>query len=239
MMLRDAIPGMSKVLADEIPDGYVILVTGSAGTFKTAFTFTAMNGILAKSGDRTGVYVTLEETREDHLRNMKSFDIKPHECLRIFDVAAFRSHLKIAGGFTIPNDDFMDMIMKAMRIGHIQEDDSDQNDMPVCYTLDSLNALLSLAHVEPAHRREFVHELFYRLKEKRITSFIIWEQDGNDTEQFFLADGVVEFGIDVPEKGVPKRYMRIKKMKGVRHQLRKFAVDVGNDGIEILTESIS
>ena len=238
-MLKESVPGLEKVISGDIKEGYTILITGSPGTLKTAFAFTVMNGILKKAPNRSGVYVTLEESWNDHLWNMKSFGIVPRPNLNVFDIAKFRSHLKNLNGYSIECKDVIEIIHKSFLTDeNAKIDEKKGGEVPLCYTLDSLNALISLCDFNASEKRKFIQELFFTFKENGIISFIIWQQDDENCDEYFLADSVLQLGIDRTKPRNPKRYILIKKMKGVKHKLEEFAIDVTENGLEIISQTI-
>ena len=239
MTLNSAIEGLDKVIRSETRKGSVILITGEPGTLKTVLTFSLMNGMLKDEKDKVGVYVTLEETREDHLWNMKSFGIAPVDNLKIYDIGKFKSNMKLHDRYSIISKDFMEMTMRAVYMGEkIPEGDDKQLEKPLCYALDSLNALLTLSKVDIAQRREFIQELFFYLKEQKVTCFIIWEDNEDYKDPFFLADGVIELGFIPKQNGEPDRYLKIRKLKGVKHYLGRFIIEIGKNGIEIISKKV-
>src|SRR5438128_1845576 len=70
MAFRSAIDGLDKVIRSEIVPPKVILVTGPPGSMKTSFCYTLMSRYLKDTGE-FGLYTTLEETVQSHLRNME------------------------------------------------------------------------------------------------------------------------------------------------------------------------
>src|SRR5207244_3314255 len=71
MAFRSAIEGLDKVIRSDILPPKVILVTGPPGSMKTSFCYTLMSRYLKDTGE-FGLYTTLEETVQSHLRNMES-----------------------------------------------------------------------------------------------------------------------------------------------------------------------
>ncbi|MFW9881149.1 MAG: RAD55 family ATPase, partial [Candidatus Thorarchaeota archaeon] len=105
-MFKETIPGLDKVLVSDIPKGAVIIVTGTAGSLKSAFVYNMLSQYLKRSKDEKGIYVTLEESKQSHMRNMKSLGINIEKNLKVSDLASFRAHI----GFE--QMDYLDLIMK-------------------------------------------------------------------------------------------------------------------------------
>jgi KaiC/GvpD/RAD55 family RecA-like ATPase len=228
-MLTDAIKGLDKIMHGDIKEGYVILVTGGPGTMKTAFTFTAMNGMLQNNKERTGIYMTLEQDFDEHRWNMKSFGIEPHPNLTVVDLVKAESMIKESIGHEIDSNEYMEFLLKAL---HTENNDK----KPLCFALDSLNALLEFSNIDPVKKRKFVNHLFNILKRKKVVSFIIWETIENLSNEHFLVDGIIELGIDRKQRSEPTWYIAVRKMRGVRHELDEFDIISEKGGLEIVTQ---
>lgn len=89
MMLRTCVEGLDRVLETDPPPGSVLLVTGGEGTLKSSLVLAMMSRYLEFSGGH-GLYTSLEQARESHVRNMESIGIRCHEHLHIFDYRDMR-----------------------------------------------------------------------------------------------------------------------------------------------------
>jgi len=88
-MIMNTINGLDKLLFVEIPEGSVILVTGAEGTLKSGLVFSMISNHVAANNEHC-LYVTLEQSKESHLRNMLSLGIKKDPSLHIFDYQDMR-----------------------------------------------------------------------------------------------------------------------------------------------------
>lgn len=245
-MFKDAISGLNKIFEDDIPRGGIIIVTGTAGSLKSAFVYNLISEYLKIQKGKYGVYVTLEETKKSHLKNMKSIGIDLEPRLKVSDIASFREHI----GFE--QMDYLDIILqrisepfganKSTPSGNTTSSDdaenanNQKNKKLTCFALDSLNALYSLMNVDKTKMRNKLLEFFATLRNKNLTSFIILEmsKDTKYSEEFFLADGIIEFGITPsPEKSL-KRYIQVRKMRATRHSLDPFVIEVGKNGLHVV-----
>jgi KaiC/GvpD/RAD55 family RecA-like ATPase len=155
-MFKDAISGLDKIFEDDMPRGGIIIVTGTAGSLKSAFVYNLLSEYLKHYKNRLGVYVTLEETKKSHLRNMKSIGIELEPRLKVSDIASFREHI----GFE--QMDYLDLILKRVSdplnkgegtpqsVGNPGNNNNNNNEGKnpkerklACFALDSLNALYS------------------------------------------------------------------------------------------------
>jgi KaiC/GvpD/RAD55 family RecA-like ATPase len=216
LMLKNTINGLDKILFDEIPKGSVILVTGAEGTLKSGLVFSMMTNYIA-ANDEHGLYVTLEQNVESHLRNMNSLGIKEEGGLHIFD---YRDIIKTT-------EEVIDSY-------------KEKYDNLTLFALDSLNALYSIS--ENGNMRNKIYNFFSHLRDEDLTSFLIMESAqsriSGQFSQFhqiehFLADGTIELGM-IEGKGGVKRYIQILKMRATKHAMEKHQLTVNDNGINIL-----
>lgn len=221
-MFKDAISGLDKMLEGDIPAGSVILVTGAEGTLKSGLVFNMLSNYLSKS-DENGLYVTLEQTKESHLRNMLSLGLEKSDALHIFDYRDMRREWK-------------DREPNLMEITEEIIDFYKEKDDISVFALDSLSVFYSFLEVDS---RVSMYHFFSKLREDDLTSFMIMEDrrpfnpDNSGLMECFLADGVIELGIIENPEDV-KRYIRIRKMRAAKHSMQKHQLLVGKSGLYIL-----
>ncbi len=226
-MIRNAVNGLEKLLAVEIPRCSLILVTGAQGTLKSGIVFSMISNHLA-ANDEHGLYVTLEQSKESHFQNMSSLGIKKRDELHVFDYRDMRREWV---------DRELDMIKMTNEVINFYKDK--YGNLTV-FALDSLNALYSIS--EEVHLRKEMYHFFSNLREKELTSFLILETSPFEVpglfheyyrSEYFLADGTIELGI-IEGKGVVKRYIQILKMRATRHAMEKHQITIDESGINIL-----
>lgn len=231
-MFKNCIKGLNELFNEnsDIPEGSVILVTGVEGSLKSGFVFNTMSNYLADNSEH-GLYVTLEETEESHLKNMGSFGIKKLERLHIFDYKDIRHEWENEEPDIVKvTEEMIDFYKK--KYGNL-----------TVFALDSLNALYSItSHV---NLRKNMYRFFTMLRDKELTSFLIMETcsrekcvivctaDNIELPEFFLADGIIELGITEVKENV-KRYIQMRKMRGVNHSIDRHQITVEKDGLHIL-----
>ncbi|MDI6855275.1 MAG: ATPase domain-containing protein [Candidatus Thermoplasmatota archaeon] len=223
-MLRDAVKGLDRLFEKDIPEGFIILITGTPGTLKSGFVHQVLSNHLARA-KKFGVYATLEEPKESHLRNMRSLGIKKVEGLEIFDYSDIRKEWKA-------EEETLDMVkITEDIIGFYKEKKGEDF---TCFALDSLNALYSL--VKSTNLRSDSYHFFTALRESGLTSFITLElpkEPGEYAPEYFLVDGVIEVGVIETREDVT-RYVQIKKMRAVKHSMKKHQLVVEEDGLAVL-----
>ncbi|MDI6917926.1 MAG: ATPase domain-containing protein [Thermoplasmatales archaeon] len=222
-MLKDTVNGLDKVFEKDIPPGFVILIKGAPGTLKSGFMHNVLSNYLTKKKNEFGVYATIEETKESHLRNMRSLGIKMPDNLGLFDYSDVRSEWKKEEG-----EGKLDIVKITEDIIKFYKDE--KKEKFTVFALDSFNALSSLDNVT---RRNSYH-FFTLLRNSGLTSFIALETNGQGfVPEFFLADGVVEVGIVETHEDVI-RYIQVLKMRAVRHSMKKHQIVVESDGLLVL-----
>jgi KaiC/GvpD/RAD55 family RecA-like ATPase len=265
-MFRDAIPGMDKVFQTEPPEGSVILIVGNAGTLKSAFTYNLISNDMAhKPNDLTQcIFVTLEETRESLLRNIKNMGIPSSERIQVSDVASFLRAMESWTSHVSDDKDYIGLILeKASRPFKIYppydlnpliypydnkpkdkvgaKDDTDTPIMrPRTFVLDSLNAFNSIVYNNSRNIRREMASLMNKLRERAVTSFIVMEVGdlAQHKPEHFLVDGIIELGMVETERHRFKRYMKVRKMRSTRHSIEPFLLEVTGEGIKVVEELI-
>ena len=165
-MLRDSIPGLEKVFRTDIEAPKVVLVTGPPGSMKTSFCYSVVSNYLERSGE-FGLYVTLEETAESHMRNMRSLNIPINDKMEISDFTDLRELDEIVE-VDAPTD-YMDFIIQM--ISYHKKKHGDQFTV---FALDSLGALYSLMEDVKGIRKKMFY-FFKTLRDYNLTCFIVME----------------------------------------------------------------
>jgi KaiC/GvpD/RAD55 family RecA-like ATPase len=225
-MLRDSLKGMDRILKTEIPRNFLIMVTGMVGTLKSGFVHNVMSNYLNKNKEEFGVYATLEEPKESHLRNVASLGIKRPDRLQIFDYQDLRKEWK---------EEEPELDMARIAEDTIKFYKEELGERFSIFALDSLNALMALAKMENP-RRETYH-FFRTLREMGLTAFFIQETTPELGRGFspesYMVDGLIQLGVvETPEDVI--RYIQVKKMRATEHSMRKYQLRVTREGLEIL-----
>ena len=219
--------GLGEVFKADIPRGFIILVTGGVGALKSGFVHNVLSNYLIGREGEFGVYATLEEPKESHLRNMASLGIKKPDRLQIFDYQDIRKEWR---------EEEPELNMVSITEDIIKFYKEEQGEKFTVFALDSLNALQALAKVENL-RRESYH-FFSLLRDSGLTSFIVQEiptpiERHESIPESYMADGVIEVGtLETPE--AVTRYLQVRKMRAVEHSMRKHQLVVTKDGLEVL-----
>lgn len=228
-MFRNSIQGLEKIFRTDIDAPKVVLVTGPPGSLKTSFTYSLISAYLEKT-DECGLYVTLEETADSHLKNMRSLGIEIAPKLEISDFTDLRDLDEVIES-EAPTDylHFVEQVISYYRKKHQEKF--------TIFALDSLGALYSLMDETKGMRKKMFY-FFKTLRDLNLISFIIMEKTQGESVEFvgnelFLADGIIELGID-RTRGKLARYVRVEKMRACEHSMEKHTIEIGTNGLMVL-----
>lgn len=229
-MFRDGIEGLDNVIDTEIPAGSILMIAGLPGSLKSGITYNLLSNHLKNHPDEFGMYVTLEETTESHLKNMQSLGIDIPENLLISDYSDIRERFENKA--SLPN-------LIQMINGVIEYFKNEKGEKFTVFALDSLNALYSL--IEYTDLRVKMFHFFKALRDKELTAILIMEipsitaniRSSYSFGEAFLVDGLIRTGEIETQQDV-MLFMQIKKMRATRHSRKKHLIEIGERGISIL-----
>jgi len=228
-MLRDSIKGLDKVFKTDIDPPKVILVTGPPGSMKTSFCYTFMSSYLKQSG-KFGLYTTLEESIDSHLRNLKSLHVEVPDNMQISDFTDLREIDEVLEPAEATN--YLEFLQKM--IEHFKRIHGDDFNI---FALDSLGALYSLMG-EVKDMRKKMFYFFKMLRDSNLVSLVVMERSIGGESQLlgnegFLVDGIIDLGLD-RTRGKLVRYLRVEKMRACEHSMEKHAIVLGKGGMSVL-----
>lgn len=237
--MSEYIHGLEKIMSNELPKGHVILIVGEPGTLKSTLAY-ALGCMAIEGKDSMGVYVTLEQTSGSLLQNVKNLKLPVNENLVISDLASFMIDLDTGGVKGIDENEFFDLILDNLK-RPIPLQDAKVQKKPTVFILDSINAMSALIFGDQNGMRKNLQTLLFKLKSSNITCILIMEV--GDLPQYhpeyFMADGIIELGIAKTEKGKLKRFIRVRKMRYMKHSLQPFLLEASEEnGIRIISELI-
>ncbi len=229
MSFRTAIDGLEKVLRSEIVPPKIILVTGPPGSLKTSFCYALMSRYLKKTGE-FGLYTTLEETVQSHLRNMESLGVDLSLNMQISDFTDLREVDAVVSAED--QTDYIAFIEKM--IAHFKKVHGSKFKM---FALDSLGALYSLME-NTSNMRKRMFYFFKMLRENELTCLVIMERSANGDSvllgnEGFLVDGILLLGLD-RSRGKLVRYLQVEKMRAADHSMEKHAIEPRRGGLTVL-----
>jgi KaiC/GvpD/RAD55 family RecA-like ATPase len=231
-VFKDSIQGLEKVFKNDVERPKVILVTGPPGSMKTTFCYSVMSHYL-RDKNEFGLYCTLEETVDSHLKNMESIGAKLSMKMQVSDLTDLREIDQIDEA--IGQDSQTDYVLFIEKI--IQRFKKTHGDKFSVFVLDSLGALYSLMEDVRDMRKKMFY-FFKMLRDNGLISFVIMERSITGESQLlgnegFLADGIMLLGLD-RQRGKLVRFLQIEKMRAAEHSMERHAVEVGKNGIQVL-----
>lgn len=228
--ITTGISGLDEIIGGGYPKGTNILVCGSSGTGKTIFCTQFLHaGIL---NQEPGIFITLEERTSDLREEMLSlgWDLAAHEQngnLIIIDASSSRINLPSSEEFRIGGDFDMDSLVLEIHKATTKIDAKR-------LVLDSIPALELKIDVLSEFRKAFFR-LSSLLLEIGITSLMTTESiDPFMVSRYgieeFVARGVIVLSLE-EEASDLKRFLRVRKMRGIDHSLRNIPFEITKDGI--------
>ncbi len=233
-MFRDSIKGLERIFHAEPPSGSITMIVGKPGTLKSSLAHAILSSYLWKHKGEKAVYITIEETEESHIRNMRSLGIAfPKNQYFIKDIASFKFEIAPENDF-LQDDKHFNFIMQEISKPFGLYSALADGDFPRLMALDSLNAFQNLFLIDARRLRFRMQDFFQRLRHKRISSLIIVEGDPEEMiPEYFMVDGVIEVGIDRSHPQMPKRYIVVRKMRGTKHEMAPYMLNITENGLEI------
>jgi len=208
-----------------IPEGHVVLVSGTPGTMKSTISYNILYHNAMKN-KVPSLYITLEQSRESilaHMANM-GMPIDPvKDILQIVDLGFLRKYLSTLEDNKTAWIDIFKMYAKNLK---------DTLDYKLL-VLDSLPALEILAKFKD--RRTELFDFFEWLRDLKITTFIISESTGaaNQTrDEDFLSDGIIVVKKEQIGNAVV-RMIIIDKMRCTNHDTNWKMLMVKKGGFQI------
>lgn len=227
------VKGLDSKMDRGIPENYIVLIAGPAGSMKTSLTFSIMYNA-SKKLDKKCLYLSLEQDRNEILEHMArlNHNIKDTKNFYVIDLSSFREEL----GDDEKKANWTDAIISTVK--RFKETYGCE-----IFALDSLDAFYSLVSFKNP-RREIFH-MFRKMKSLKMTIFLISEM-GRDERRFgkfgieeFLSDGIIHLSLKEFEMGqitTVRRYISVVKMRKTKHDTNYHPLLVSSEGFEIVGE---
>ncbi len=242
MVFIDSIDGMDLIFHTEPPQGAIVIVVGGAGTLKSSFVYNMLQRYLDRHPKERAVYITFEESKEGHLKNIKSMGIPEIPQIQIIDIASFKADLELWDQNIFKEEDYLNLILEraaaplSVYEPHGEEGEAEKGYPPKYLVIDSLNALLALLGMQEALVRRKLQDFFFRIRKRGVTAIMILEtQVVDDRPEYFLVDGIIELGTEKMGNDI-KRYLQVRKMRATRHEMKPFLIEASEGGIKVIGE---
>ncbi|MFO7619294.1 MAG: ATPase domain-containing protein [Thermoplasmata archaeon] len=232
--IRTFVGGLDARMEGGIPDKYITLICGRAGTMKSTLSYYILfnNAHIKK---KRGIYVTLEQSRVSLLEHMIKLGMDPRDLsesgIVVIDMTRLRKETKAK---TVSEDvNWVDSILSTVQTYKTKY---------ACdiLVLDSLAALYSLATF--SNPRSDIFFFFEKLRELDMSIFIISEMLDPDKELFgmfgvedFLADGLIHLDLEKSSRRV-NLFLSVFKMRKTNHDRSYYPLMFDGSKFEIVTE---
>ena len=226
--VKTFIKGLDKEMSGGVPEGSVVLIAGKPGTMKSSLAFNILYHN-ANIDDVSGVYVTLEQSRESLLSNMDGLGMKLgglEKEISVLDLGMIRKKLT-----QLTNQTWMEVFK--MYLQNLKKN----MDIKVV-VIDSLPVLEVMARFQ--HPREELFHFFEWLRDMDVTAFLITEMQ-QSSEQFckydedFLSDGIIH--LDLKREGNQVNlFLGVVKMRQTGHKRGYSPLIFDKDGFEIVSD---
>lgn len=216
------IKGFDEELGGGIPEGHIILISGTPGTMKSSVAYNILYNNI-KNEESIGVYVSLEQSRENFLFQIESLGLHDIEELKltILDMAKIRKEVDMT-----KEKPWLDVMKK--HLDYLKE--SLNFDLLV---IDSLPVVEMLSKIED--ERAYLFYFFEWLRDLKVTTFIISEISTDPSTVYpeeFLADGIVLLTMERVNEVDVHRRIRCVKMRGVNHNTGYFTLEFKGDAFQ-------
>lgn len=229
------IPGLDELISGGFAENTVNLVSGPAGSAKSLMAIQYIyNGV--KDKDETGIYLTLEEPRENIIRAMSAYgmDITKYEedgKLILLDLGEVRRRLETSEEEGVVGFGALIALLKNLF----------QFTGAKRMALDSITAVGLYYEDSPGKLRRELFKFAGFLKEQKMTSLLVTESiEGAQLTRYgieqFIADSFIVFGLE-DVKGELRRTITVRKMRFTKHDTMKHPMLITSSGINISAES--
>jgi KaiC/GvpD/RAD55 family RecA-like ATPase len=231
------IPGLDEMIEGGFPTETVNLISGPAGSAKSLlgmqFIYTG-----ARDHDEVGVYLTLEERRENLRRAMTNFDmdIEKYEKegkIFLMDIGKIRARVRSEAGVKrgmVGFEKLIDFLANFLKTTNAKR-----------IVLDSISAAGIYYHSSEELRQELFSFVVF-LQEMKITSLLITESlnDTGDNTPYgieqFITDSFLNLALE-KVSGDLRRSITVRKMRFTKHDTRVHPFLITKKGIVIYSET--
>ncbi len=236
MRVKSGIEGLDELAGGGFPNETVNLLSGPAGSAKSLFGIQYVHNGAVDFND-TGIFITLEESRDSVIRAAKSYGmdlegLEKTSKLHLLDFGEIRTDIDMGQEMELGVVSFKNLRDFLTKI--IQKTGATR------LVIDSISAIgLYYSNMDELRRELFAFCRF--LKSQKVTSLLITEAVENQKTRFdveqFVADSIISLGYENVD-GEYRRTITIYKMRFTKHEPYKHPFLITKTGIEIDSEEI-
>ncbi len=238
-MIKGRVPtgitGLDELISGGFPEDSVNLVSGPAGSAKSLISMQFIYNGVVNHGE-TGIYLTLEEPRENIIRAMTSYgmDIEKYEKegkLLLLDMGEVRRRSGSDEEVDVVGfEGLMTMLDNLLKFSGAKR-----------LSIDSVTAIGLHYEDSPGRLRRELFKFASFLREKELTSLMITESiEGTQLTRYgieqFISDSFIVLGLE-DVKGELRRTLTVRKMRFTKHDTTKHPLLITSNGINVSAES--
>jgi KaiC/GvpD/RAD55 family RecA-like ATPase len=222
--IKTYVDGLDEKMEGGIPVGNVVLMAGESGTMKSTLAYHMAFENARKEGHKA-LYVTMEQSRANLIRNMEGLGMKLDavgDKLAIVDIGLLRKSLNKE----LQTSSWMEIVKMYSQNLKV----SNGYDLLI---LDSLPVLETLSDFK--NPRNDLFQFYEWLRELDVTTVLISEVRSNDVGfgsagEDYLADGIIHLMMAKVNEETIQRRIRVVKMRSTNHSTNLFSllVERGN-----------
>lgn len=222
-LIKSGINGLDKILGGGIPKGSVVAISGPTGCGKTTLGMTFIVGG-AELGE-PGLYIPIENTKEEIIEQMSEFS---------WNIELLERSKKLLF-LDYPPHEVEQFISKMNPVKELIETMGIER-----VVIDSIMPIALHFHTDLERKRGFM-KLMENIKKWKTTTLIITEDTPMTTQDVLPStkygiEGLVDGWMHIHYiwRGERReRMIEILKMKGARHEMKLYPIEITNSGVVV------
>jgi KaiC/GvpD/RAD55 family RecA-like ATPase len=245
--IKTHILGLDENLGGGIPEGHIVLISGTAGTMKSSLAFNILYNE-ALNSKKIGLYLSLEQSFPSLLKQMidMNYDLSMINLVTLADISKLNDRIaeitsSNKGTLVISDLGAIRKQVEELKVGPggdwlnvIKNIVKKLKAKVGCdlFVLDSLSALYALSNFDTPRTQLF--HLFEYLRDNELTSFLVSEMPLDESRyaqyevEDYLSDGIIHVMLTKRYRKVT-REISVPKMRATRSNLDIFTLEFKND----------
>jgi len=222
-LYKTYITKFDKELGGGIPEGHVVLISGSPGTMKSTVAYNILYNNV-KQKNITGSYISLEQNRKSLLFHMSRAGMNEDlgRNLTILDLVRIRKNVQ-----NLKAKNWLEILKNHLVL-------LKKKNPYKMLVIDSLPVLEIISGVKD--RRTELFYFFEWLRDLKVTTFIVCEISPDPYllhDEEFLADGIIYLSMEKVGDIDIHRRIRCVKMRGMDHSTNVFTLELKDNKFRV------